>query len=41
MLYRIISSLSDEQVDDVFTQFEKEIFKHKIGTYLYAEYQII
>ena len=31
MLYRILSSLSEEQVEDVLKQFEKEVFKQAAG----------
>ena len=31
MLYRILSSLNEEQVDDVLKQFEKEIIKQAAG----------
>lgn len=32
MFYRIISSLSQEQVEDIITQFEKELAKQANGT---------
>lgn len=31
MLYRILSGLSEEQVDDVLKQFEKEVIKQASG----------
>ena len=31
MLYRIISSLNEEQVEDLLTQFEKKIFNQAKG----------
>ena len=31
MLYRILSSLSEEQVEDILKQFEKEVFKQAKG----------
>ena len=31
MLYRIISSLNEEQVEDLLTQFEKQIIHHANG----------
>ena len=38
MLYRILSSLSEEQVEDILKQFEKEVAKQAKGI-ARAEYQ--
>ena len=37
MLYRIISSLNEEQVEDLLTQFEKKIFNHAKGNLIHIK----